>query len=185
MRIYIAGPYRGDIFTNIFNAREVSKRLWEYGHAPLCPHLNTAFFERDCKIDDDDYIRGDLKWLVVSDAAVFLPGWENSAGATAEHNFATTQKIPIFYWPDYPPAEFEPNRQAHPIEDFLLKANRRLTTGAIEYGDDSYLYNDVISEIEEELIDVANWSYLMWVKIQVIRKQCGDLVDRVSRSLGG
>jgi len=180
MVIYIAGPYRGDVDTNIANARKVAIELWEAKHAPICPHLNTAHFNDDCNIEDDDYIRGDLKILAKCDAAVFLPNWKKSAGATAEHNFCDTQKIPIFYWPDYPPAKHEPNRQAHPIEDFLLRANRRLTTGAIEYGDDSYLYNDVISEIEEELIDVANWSYLQWVKMQRLKTKIGRLEKHVS-----
>ena len=183
MLIYVAGPYRGDVDANIAKARAAGIRLWEDNHVAITPHLNTAHFEKDCNIDDDDYIRGDLKILERCDAIVMLQGWEESAGATAEHNFATTHKIPIFYWPDYPPAEYEPNRQAHPIEDFLIKANRRLTTGAIEYGDDSYLYNDVISEIEEELIDVANWSYLQWVKMQVLRERIAEISEVMKRCI--
>jgi len=175
MLIYTAGPYRGDVDKNITKARMVAIELWESGHAVICPHMNTAYFNEDCGIEDDDYIRGDLKILERCDAIVMIPGWEKSAGATAEHNFATTQKIPIFYWPDYPPAEFEPNRQTHPIEDFLLRANRRLTDGAREYGDDSYLTLDVLKEIEEELIDVANWSYLQWVKLQVMRERMDEI----------
>ena len=173
--IYVSGRYRGDVTKNIARARRVGIELWEAGHVALTPHMNTAFFEWDCDIEDDDYIRGDLKILARCDAVIMIPGWEKSSGATAEHNFATTQKIPIFYWPDYPPAEFEPNRQAHPIEDFLMRANRRLTEGAREYGDDSYLHSDVIKEIEEELIDVANWSYLQWVKMQVLREKMDEI----------
>jgi hypothetical protein len=56
MLIYIAGPYRGDVTTNIANARRVAVELWEKGYNVICPHLNTSSMELDCKMPDARYL---------------------------------------------------------------------------------------------------------------------------------
>ena len=73
---------------------------------------------------------------------------------------------------DAPP---EPNREKYPLEDFIAMCNQRLEKGAIEYGPDSYLHNDVIREMEEELVDFANWTYLQWAKVQRVKELWKEL----------
>jgi hypothetical protein len=92
--VYIAGPYRGDIETNIANARRVAIAVWEAGHVALCPHLNSARFELDCRCLDESYLEGDLLLLARCDFALFLWNWTKSSGAKAEHSFCLQQNIP-------------------------------------------------------------------------------------------
>lgn len=98
MLLYVAGPYRGDVKTNIENARKVAIALWEMGHTAICPHLNTAHFENDCRCHDDDYIERDLIILQRCDAAVFIDGWHLSQGALIEHQFCLQNNIPAYLW---------------------------------------------------------------------------------------
>lgn len=104
--LYISGPYSAghgrSVEDNIIAARKVAVELWEDGHAVICPHLNTAHFEDDCKATYDDYICGDLLIVEHCDAIIMLPTWEQSRGAIAEHQLAVDIEIPIYYWPDKP-----------------------------------------------------------------------------------
>lgn len=107
MLIYIAGKYSADtdegITANIEAARKVAIELWEAGHIALCPHLNTAHFERDCNATYRQYIDGDLDMLSRCDAILMLPGWENSQGAKAEWGYAKELGMPIHLYPEIPP----------------------------------------------------------------------------------
>jgi hypothetical protein len=103
MLVYIAGKYRGDVAANIQAAREVAVELWEKGYVPICPHLNTAHFEAYCKVEDEVYLAGDLEIINVCDAVLFLPGWEESAGARGEHDYAFLKAKPVYYYPALPP----------------------------------------------------------------------------------
>lgn len=96
LAVYVSGPYSGDISGNIQRARETAITLWEAGFAVLCPHLNTARFERDCKIAYDDYISGDLRLLEGCDAVFLLKGWAASLGAKEESRHAEDCGIPQF-----------------------------------------------------------------------------------------
>lgn len=102
MLIYVSGKYSGDIAKNIAEARKVAIRLWEKGHAVLCPHLNTQHFEMDCNAEYDDYVNGDLEMVVRCDAMVMIPGWEDSRGAVIEKIYAESLGIPIYNFPDTP-----------------------------------------------------------------------------------
>ena len=102
MIIYTAGPYSGDVDKNIAEARKWAIKLWEGGHAVICPHLNTAHMEKDCKASYEDYIAGDLKMVARCDAIFMLPGWEESKGAQIEHDYAKEQGIPIWHAPALP-----------------------------------------------------------------------------------
>lgn len=112
MILYIAGPYRGDVDANIQAAREAAISVWEAGHFALCPHLNTAHFELDCRVNDETYIERDLDVLVRCDGIIMLPGWEESAGAETEHEEALRQEMPVWYWPEIP--ERHPTERACP-----------------------------------------------------------------------
>lgn len=112
MLVYVAGPYTAkdgrSVDDNIEAARAVAVKLWEKGHAVICPHQNTANFELDCKATYEDYLRGDLVMLARCDAIVMVEGWEDSAGAVKELAFARDVDMPVYFAPDLP--------ELHPTE---------------------------------------------------------------------
>lgn len=114
MLIYTAGPYTGDTEKNIAEARRWAIKLWEAGHAVICPHLNTANMEKDCKASYEDYIAGDLKMVQRCDAIFMLPGWEKSKGANTEFQYALEHGIPIYNFPDIPP--LHPTEVKFPVQ---------------------------------------------------------------------
>lgn len=59
---------------------------------------------------------------------------------------------------------------------FFEKVRRRLEAGAREYGDSSFNGSTIntIEEIEEELLDVVGWGYILWTKLNRLR---GAIVD--------
>jgi len=95
--IYIAGKYRGNIEENIHTAREMTIKVWEAGFTCICPHLNTIHFERDCKCPEESYLEGDIEIVKRCNAVLMLEGWQESIGATDEHDFAHREGIPILY----------------------------------------------------------------------------------------
>jgi hypothetical protein len=101
MIIYISGKYSDDseekINDNILIARKHAIAIWEAGLTALCPHLNTAFFEKDCNIKYESYIEGDLQLLEGCDAILMLHNWTESKGANEERNHAEKHHIPVFY----------------------------------------------------------------------------------------
>ncbi len=88
--VYIAGPYRSDtefgVLENIRHAEKYALKYWKLGYTVICPHKNTAFFGGAAP--DEFWLEGDLELLRRSDIVVFIPGWENSGGAKAEHEFS-------------------------------------------------------------------------------------------------
>ena len=111
--VYVAGKYSGDIDANIQAARDVAIDLWRHGLSVICPHLNTAHFEVD-GIGWEDYLDGDEEMVLRCDAIVMLPNWEQSKGATREHEFAKSNGVPIYYYPDFP--EVHPTVRRSPIQ---------------------------------------------------------------------
>jgi hypothetical protein len=104
--VYISGAYTGDIDKNIETARKASIQIAEAGYSFFCPHLNTAHFEKDCKLTYEDYLAMDLEILSRCDVLVYLPNAENSDGSKKEQKFAESMGIPCF-----------------PIEEFLKESN--------------------------------------------------------------
>ena len=108
MLIYVSGPYTKNDKNgktqeeNINQAREIGCRLWEKGHAVICPHENTSYFEKDCNITYDMYIKGDLDMVSRCDCLVMTPDWETSNGAILEHDYAISLRIPIYIYPVVP-----------------------------------------------------------------------------------
>lgn len=97
--VYVSGKYTaGDITQNIKDARKVATQLWENGVPTICPHLNTANFELDCKATYDMYIDGDLIILDACDIIIMLPGWEGSKGAKIEKQRAELLGMTVIYW---------------------------------------------------------------------------------------
>jgi hypothetical protein len=119
MLIYLAGKYSGDIAENIQRAREVAIELWQKGYAVICPHLNTANFEEDCKCAYDDYIKGDLQIVSRVDAVVLLPGWQDSNGAKLEAVHAKQHGIPVTEYPALPNFPLTESQSPIQCEAFL------------------------------------------------------------------
>lgn len=96
--IYVAGPFRGpsawDIECNIRRAEALSLEVWRLGHAAMCPHTNTRFFQNAAP--DEVWLQGDLELLRRCDAVILTPDWKRSSGATAEVQYANEQNIPVF-----------------------------------------------------------------------------------------
>ncbi|MFA5137552.1 MAG: DUF4406 domain-containing protein [Patescibacteria group bacterium] len=115
--LYIAGPYSPGygrtVADNIAVARRYAVAAARKGWFPFTPHLNTAGFEVDCpEVPNEDWIEGDLailRLLPRANAAVLmLPGWELSAGARLERDWAIHLNLEVFDPPatpwDLPPA---------------------------------------------------------------------------------
>lgn len=100
MILFVSGPYRADmpegVHDNIQAARKVAIAIWEAGHTALCPHLNTARFELDCKAPDQAYLDGDLEMLKRCDGIVMMPGWVKSKGACSEYDYARLNGIQLY-----------------------------------------------------------------------------------------
>ena len=107
MLIYVAGPYTGKTKTerdeHIAAARKVAEDLWGEGHAVICPHTNSGFFDDSRpEIGYSAYAEGYLDMVARVDALVMMPNWKDSPGATNEHEYAVELGVPIFTAPQYP-----------------------------------------------------------------------------------
>lgn len=108
--IYVASPITENgqngktVEENIDAASDIALELWRLGFAVICPALNTAFTRQpfNAGLDPEVYYYGDLAIMLACDAIVFTPDWETSIGATREMDFAMTEHIPVYIWPDYP-----------------------------------------------------------------------------------
>lgn len=58
-----------------------------------------------------------------------------------------------------------------PWPDFVAAASSRLEAGREAYGDRSFSRppEELAREVEEELLDVAAWSFILWTRIRAIR----------------
>ena len=56
--------------------------------------------------------------------------------------------------------------------DFIKEAEARMKDGAKEYGNQSFTRDPqlLLGEIEEELMDVANWSFILYCRLQKMRQ---------------
>jgi hypothetical protein len=97
--IYIAGPFRApDQWgqqQNVMAAMALALEVWKLGHAAICPHSNTMFFQ--FAAPDHVWLDGDLAILRRCDAVLMAPAWPMSSGARAEHDDALSRGMPVFY----------------------------------------------------------------------------------------
>lgn len=54
-------------------------------------------------------------------------------------------------------------------DEFLAKLREAFARGEVEYGDASFFgsLDRNVSELTEELIDVAGWAFILWVQIRL------------------
>ncbi len=97
MKIYISGPYSGDIETNIEVARAVMWELMRRGHTVFCPHTQFAGGQDIEGLDYEDFMRACLDLVPLFDAMFMLPYWPESSGAYREHERACVHKLKMFY----------------------------------------------------------------------------------------
>lgn len=100
MIVYLAGPYRAktpwEVECNVRRAEEASLSVARSGHVPLSPHVLYRFFDKT--LPDEFWLHATLELLDRCDAILMLPGWESSAGATAELERARKKfGMKIFY----------------------------------------------------------------------------------------
>jgi Domain of unknown function (DUF4406) len=121
MLIYVAGPYRSTQESksqdeNIENAKAVAIKLWDQGHAVVCPHTNSGDFDKECKLTDDQWLAGTIDLLRRCDAMVLVPGWKSSVGTQGEVEFAKSHNIPIYNWAEKPVIPLHPTEAIAPIQ---------------------------------------------------------------------
>lgn len=135
MLIYVSGPYTKNgngksIKENIQQGADIAGKLWEAGHAVICPHTNTGepyLNPNNCKATYDQYIAGDLHMVCYCDALVMTPDWETSKGAKIEKEYAESLGIPIYVWPEYPelhPTEVRCPQQVRAFREIVGKMYR-------------------------------------------------------------
>lgn len=103
--IYIAGPYRSTnpdgksnawgVQQNVMRAMAQALEVWRRGHAAICPHSNTMFFQDADGCVDAVWLDGDLEILRRCDAVLTVDGWQRSKGATAEVELARKWGKPV------------------------------------------------------------------------------------------
>lgn len=96
--VFVAGKFRAPTAWEMTeNAREAlrwSLKVAECGAIPLCPHANMGHFHG--LLTEQFWIDASLALLAKSDAAVFIPNWVDSEGATGEHAYCKREGTPRF-----------------------------------------------------------------------------------------
>lgn len=50
--------------------------------------------------------------------------------------------------------------------EFIKRSRERLSNGKAKYGDGIYNEHDLLNDIEEELLDLSNYAYLLYARIR-------------------
>lgn len=90
MKIYLAGPMSGvpDLNRPAFNAK--AKEFRDEGHTVLNPASVIAPMR--------EALAEEMEWICLhAEAMAFLPGWERSYGARAEHALAVALGLQMIY----------------------------------------------------------------------------------------
>jgi hypothetical protein len=186
--LYLTGPYSGwskvkderekEITNNIAAAKMVAASLWELGYAVLCPHANTANFEKLCKASYDDYMEGDLEMVRTVDAVVAMPKWDISKGSKLEIEFARKLGIPVYFYPELPPLTLC-NQRPGPSSSCLQKAeeivhgSRQKDYGhpSLDFKRNAYMWTGILRDLlkpDVKLIPMERVA-LMMVAVKISR----------------
>lgn len=102
MRIaYIAGKYQAKhlngVRINVLRAEALAMSYWTKGYGVICPHKNCNLIE--CPDLTEEQIMEAFFIMIrrCVDVMVMIPGWEDSRGATQEHDLAVKLGIEIIY----------------------------------------------------------------------------------------
>lgn len=103
VRVYVAGPYRGDgkqstVEKNIYEARKMAVRVARAGLFPITPHLNTSLFDFEdglVAVDPSFWLDNYRDLVLDCDAVLVLPG--ESSGTRAEIEVAQKYGIPVYF----------------------------------------------------------------------------------------
>ncbi len=100
--IYVAGPYTSadawECEQNVRAAEALAYEVAKLGGMPVCPHSNTRPYFAGLQTPAFWYA-GTLRLLQVSDAAIFVHGWERSRGTRDEHRWCVANDLPRFDQP--------------------------------------------------------------------------------------
>ena len=98
--VYIMGAFTGpDAWTiaeNVRAAERVGLEVARAGHMPVIPHANTHLFHGVSEVSDELWYEGTLELMRRCDAAVLVPGWQNSKGTKKEIKEAFLLGLPIY-----------------------------------------------------------------------------------------
>ena len=69
------------------------------------------------------------------------------------------------------------------VNRFVENVSRRYQVGKRDYGDSSFNrpLESLITEIQEELEDVAGWSAIQWSRLEVLKQKIRIVANAVSR----
>lgn len=75
-------------------------------------------------------------------------------------------------------------RPGDPLEAwpaFVASVRARLELGRSTYGDESFGRDPaaLLSEVAEELLDVAGWSFILWARVQVLAAKLVGRLEEV------
>jgi hypothetical protein len=93
LRVYIAGPYTGDVAANVRAAIDAADAVLSLGHVPFVPHL-THFWHLIHPRPWAEWMALDSAWVEQCQAVLRLPG--PSVGADIECALAERLRIPVF-----------------------------------------------------------------------------------------
>ena len=55
--------------------------------------------------------------------------------------------------------------------EFKLRCKKRMSEGATEYGETAFLDNNVIEMAKEEVLDLANYAKMLFIKIRLLEHE--------------
>lgn len=93
MRVYIAGPYSGDVSANVRDAVYYADAVVRLGHTPFVPHL-CMLWDLISPHPYEDWTDYDLIWLEVCDTVLCIG---SSPGSDAEVAHAMDHNIPVYF----------------------------------------------------------------------------------------
>jgi len=94
-KMYIAGPYSGDVKGNVRKAWLAGREIVQKGYIPVIPHTMTSGMEDI--LTPGDWYAITLELLKMCDAIYMLKGWGKSWGAKSEYDYARKEMgIPVY-----------------------------------------------------------------------------------------
>ncbi len=63
------------------------------------------------------------------------------------------------------------------FSEFAARVAKRLDAGKREYGDSSFRRPraELLDEVQEELLDVCGWSYILWIRLERLRAKLAQV----------